>query len=65
MTIDAYKTYKKSEAVEQARTRLTQEGVSADEIEARIQSSEEMQTVEREYGAGSEFWTAGTAARRR
>ncbi|MCL2896794.1 hemagglutinin repeat-containing protein [Brenneria tiliae] len=59
--LDAYKTYKKSEAVEQARTRLTQEGVSADEIEARIQSSEEVQTVEREYGAGSEFWTAGTA----
>ncbi|EHD21342.1 filamentous hemagglutinin family outer membrane protein [Brenneria sp. EniD312] len=61
MTIDAYKTYKKSEAVAQARTRLTQEGVSADEIEARIQSSEEVQAVEREYGAGSEYWTAGTA----
>ncbi|PWC16292.1 hemagglutinin repeat-containing protein, partial [Brenneria corticis] len=59
--LDAYKTYKKSEAVAQARTRLTQEGVSADEIEARIQSSEEVQAVEREYGAGSEFWTAGTA----
>ncbi|MFJ5378905.1 hemagglutinin repeat-containing protein, partial [Pectobacterium sp. CHL-2024] len=59
--LDAYKTSKKGEAEEQARTRLIAEGVPAAELNERIQTSHEVKQVEKDYGVGSAFWMAGSA----
>ncbi|MEQ6970648.1 hemagglutinin repeat-containing protein, partial [Pectobacterium polaris] len=59
--LDAYKTSKKGEAEEQARTRLIAEGVPAAELNERIQTSHEVKQVEKDYGVGSSFWMAGSA----
>ncbi|MGI8444083.1 hemagglutinin repeat-containing protein, partial [Pectobacterium versatile] len=59
--LDAYKTSKKGEAEEQARTRLIAEGVPAAELNERIKTSHEVKQVEKDYGVGSAFWMAGSA----